>query len=46
MSDRYATTDKEINLYVTVNTMYEQQECVYDNKVHSVGHRVVSILQT
>jgi IS5 family transposase len=45
MSDGYAMTDKEIGLYLTVNTLYGQQQYMYDNKVHSVEHRIVSISQ-
>ena len=43
MSDGYAMTDKEISLYLTILTLYEQQKYMYDNKVHSVEHRIVSI---
>ena len=45
MSDGYTMADKEISLYLTIITLYEQQKYMYDNKVHSVGHRIVSILQ-
>ena len=45
MSDGYAMTDKEISLYLTIITLYEQQKYMYDNKVHSVEHRIVSISQ-
>ena len=45
MSDGYAMTDKEISLYLTIITLYEQQKYMYDNKVHSVGRRIVSISQ-
>jgi IS5 family transposase len=45
MSDGYAMIDKEIGLYLTINTLYEQQKYMYDNKVHSVEHRIVSISQ-
>ena len=45
MSDGYAMTDKEISLYLTIMTLYEQQKYMYDNKVHSVEHRIVSISQ-
>ena len=40
-----AMTDKEISLYLTIMTLYEQQKYMYDNKVHSVEHRIVSISQ-
>ncbi len=45
MSDGYAMIDKEISLYLTIITLYEQQKYMYDNKVHSVEHRIVSIWQ-
>jgi IS5 family transposase len=45
MSDGYAMVDKEINLYLTINTVYEQQKYMFDNRVHSVEHRIVSISQ-
>ena len=45
MSDGYAMTDKEIGLYLTIIKLYEQQKYMYDNKVHSVEHRIVSISQ-
>ncbi len=45
MSDGYAMTDKESSLYLTIITLYDQQKYIYDNKVHSVGGRIVSIWQ-
>lgn len=45
MGDGYAMTEKEASLYLTIITLYEQQKYMYDNKVHSVEHRIVSILQ-
>lgn len=45
MSDGYAMIDKEISLYLIIITLYEQQKYMYDNKVHSVEHRIVSISQ-
>lgn len=45
MGDGYAMIDKEISLYLTIITLYEQQKYMYDNKVHSVEHRIVSISQ-
>ena len=45
MSDGYAMIDKEISLYLTIITLYEQKKCMYDDKVHSVEHRIVSISQ-
>lgn len=45
MGGGYAMADKEISLYLTIITLYGQQKYMHDNKVHSVGHRIVSILQ-
>lgn len=45
MSDGYALERKEISLYLTLITLYEQQKCMYDRKTHSVEHRIVSISQ-
>ena len=45
MSDGYAMTGKEIDRYLTIITLYGQQKYMYDNKVHSVEHRIVSISQ-
>ena len=45
MSEGYAITDKEIGLYLTIIRLYEQQKYMYDNNVHSVEHRIVSISQ-
>lgn len=45
MSDGYAMTRKEIGVYLTIITLYEQQQYMYDNRVHSVEHRIVSISQ-
>lgn len=46
MSDGYAMIEKEIGLYLTIITLYEQQKYMYDNKVHAVEHRIVSISQS
>lgn len=43
MSGGYAIADKEISLYLAIITLYGQQKYMYDNKVHSVEHRIVSI---
>ena len=43
MSEGYAMTGKDINLYLTIIRLYEQQQYMYDNRVHSVEHRIVSI---
>lgn len=45
MSNGYAATEKEAGLYLTITALYEQQKYVYDNKIHSVEHRIVSITQ-
>lgn len=45
MGSGYAMTDREISLYLTIITFYEQQQYMYDNKTHSVEHRIVSISQ-
>ena len=45
MSDGYAMSGKESSLYLTIIKLYEQQKYMYDNKVHSVEHRIVSISQ-
>ena len=45
MSDGYAMTGKDIGLYHTIIRLYEQQQYMYDNRVHSVEHRIVSISQ-
>ncbi len=45
MSDGYAMTGKEIGLYLTIITLYGQRKHMYDNKTHSVEHRIVSIPQ-
>ena len=43
MSDGYAMTGKDIGLYLTIIRLYEQQQYMYDNRVHSEEHRIVSI---
>ena len=45
MSDGYTMTGKDISLYLTIIKLYEQQQYMYDNRVHSVEHRIVSISQ-
>ena len=45
MSEGYAMTGKDIGLYLTIIRLYEQQPYMYDNRVHSVEHRIVSISQ-
>ena len=45
MEDGYAPTSKEISLLMTIYKLYEQQQYMYQNKVHSVDNRIVSIAQ-
>ena len=45
MGDGYAMGQKEISRYLTILKLYEQQQYMYENKVHSVEHRIVSISQ-
>lgn len=45
MEDGYAPTPKEISLLMTIYKLYEQQQYMYQNKVHSVENRIVSISQ-
>jgi hypothetical protein len=46
MSDGYAMTDRKmISMYLVVLMLYEQQQYMWDNKVHSVEHRIVSLSQ-
>lgn len=45
MCNGYAMAGKEINLYLTIQKLYEQQKYMYDKKVHSVECRIVSITQ-
>ena len=46
MSDGYALEKNEISLYLTICKLYEQQKYMYDNKIHSVEHRIVSLSQS
>lgn len=45
MSGEYAMTNKEIGLYLTIIMLYEQQQYMYDNRVHFVECHIVSISQ-
>lgn len=45
MEDGYAPASKEISLLMTIYKLYEQQQYMYQNKVHSVDNRIVSIAQ-
>ncbi len=46
MADGYAPEPKEIPLLLTIFKLYEQQRYMYENKVHSVENRIVSISQS
>lgn len=45
MSDGYAPTPAEVVLLITIILLYEQQEYMYQNRVHSVENRIISIQQ-
>ena len=45
MADGYAPKNGEISLLLTIFKLYEQQKYMYDNRVHSVENRIVSIMQ-
>ena len=45
MEAGYAPTSKEISLLMTIYKLYEQQQYMYQSKVHSVENRIVSITQ-
>ena len=45
LSEDYAPNNKEISLLLTIYKLYEQQNYMYKNKVHSVPDRIVSITQ-
>ena len=45
MENGYAPTAKEASLLRTINELYEQQQYMYQNKVHCVENRIVSISQ-
>ena len=45
MEKGYAPASKEISLLRTIYKLYEQQQYMYQNKVHSVENRIVSISQ-
>jgi len=46
MAEGYAPTATEIKQLLTIFKLYEQQEYMYRNKVHSVPDRIVSISQS
>ena len=43
--DRIPLRKKEYKYLLVIQTLYEQQKFMYDNKTHSVEHRIVSIHQ-
>lgn len=45
LSEGYAPRRKEIPLLLTIMELYSQQQYMYDQKVHSVPERIVSIRQ-
>lgn len=46
MAAGYAMTERKmINTYLVILTLYEQQKYMWDNRVHSVEHRIVSLSQ-
>ncbi len=45
MAAGYALPGKYIDNYLTIITLYGQQNYMFDNKVHSVPNRIVSISQ-
>ena len=45
MHDGYAPSPKHINNIITIHKLYEQQKYMYDNQVHTVPNRIVSISQ-
>lgn len=45
LSEGYVPTKKEILLLLTIMKLYRQQQNMYDNKVHGVPDRIVSIHQ-
>ena len=45
MAAGYALPSKFIDFYLTIQKLYEQQKYMFDNKTHTVEHRIVSISQ-
>lgn len=45
MEEGYAPVKKEIPFLLTIMKLYEQQLYMYENKTHTVEHRIVSISQ-
>ena len=45
MSEGYAPAPKFVDNIITIHLLYEQQKYMYDNRVHKVENRIVSITQ-
>lgn len=46
MTEGYAMNGRKMmNLYLVILTLYEQQQYMWDKRVHSVEHRIVSLSQ-
>lgn len=45
MEEGYAPVKKKIPFLLTIKKLYEQQLYMYENKTHTVEHRIVSISQ-
>ena len=45
MSEGYAPAPKFVDNIITIHLLYEQQKYMYDNRVHKVENRIVSISQ-
>lgn len=43
MSDGYALTGQDIDIYLTIAKLHEQQQYMYDIRVYSVEHRIIYI---
>ena len=45
MREGYALPSRFVDLYLTIMELYRQQKYMYDNKVHRVDNRIVSLSQ-
>lgn len=45
MREGYALPSRFVNLYLTIMELYRQQKYMYDNRVHRVENRIVSLSQ-
>ena len=43
MAEGYAMRSKDIDMFLTILKLYEQQKYMWDNRVHSVPNRIVSL---